>query len=89
MLSTYKAQIINFDVQKANSRGIIIPHGLSADWGMVQIREIEAIASLDAMLALSLCYPKELGFRVLSVEPADSIGGLRLEDVFSSTKLSI
>ena len=89
MLSLYKAQIINCDVQKANAKGIPVPHGLTSEWGMVQIREIEAIARMEAMMALTLCYPKELGFQVLAVERADSCGALTLRDVFSDTKIPV
>lgn len=89
MLSIYKAEIINIEVQKALARDRPVPHGLSPDWGKIQIREIEAIARVEALMALLVCYPKELGFKVLAVDIADCEGALSLCDVFSDGKIPI
>ncbi|WP_148259234.1 hypothetical protein [Polymorphum gilvum] len=67
-LTKYRARIVNNWVRLLLSSGEPNVTEFADSWADGHTVEIEAVEPDSALLALSLCYPREVGFKVISMQ---------------------
>lgn len=68
-LVRFRARIVNEWVRLLLSSGEPNVTEFDDSWADGNIVEIEGVESESVMLALSLCYPREVGFKMVSFRP--------------------